>query len=101
LSGPAIPLLNNLRDDVGVWRSIFSVSQNGLMTYQTGSVSAVKSQMAWFDRAGTPTPACNPEEKGIVDVRVVRAPERAPILGDRRTPPVRVGDWAALLRAKS
>ncbi len=26
LSGSAIPLVNNLRDDVGVWRSIFAVS---------------------------------------------------------------------------
>jgi eukaryotic-like serine/threonine-protein kinase len=70
LSGSATPLMNNLRDDVGVWRSIFSVSQNGLMTYQLGSASAVKSQLMWFDRAGNSVPACDPEEKGIIDVRL-------------------------------
>jgi serine/threonine protein kinase len=70
LSGSAIPLVNNLRDDVGVWRSIFSVSQNGLMVYQTGSASAVKSRLIWFDRAGKPLAEFSPEEKGIVDVRL-------------------------------
>jgi Tol biopolymer transport system component len=70
LKGAVIPLLNNLRDDVGVWRSIFSVSQNGLMTYETGSASSVKSRLMWFDRAGKSAPTCDPEEKGIVDVRL-------------------------------
>ena len=70
LLGAAIPILNNLRDDVGVWRSIFSVSQNGLMTYQLGSGSAVKSRLMWFDRAGNSIPTCDPEERGIVDVRL-------------------------------
>lgn len=70
LSGISTTLLNNLRDDVGVWRSIFSVSQNGMMTYQIGSASAVKSQLMWFDRSGKSVPACDPEEKGIIDVRL-------------------------------
>jgi eukaryotic-like serine/threonine-protein kinase len=70
LSGSAIPLLNNLRDDVGVWRSIFSVSQTGLMTYETGNASSVKSQLMWFDRAGNSVARCDPEDKGIVDVRL-------------------------------
>ena len=52
LSGSPIPLVNNLRDDVGVWRSIFSVSQNGLMTYQIGNASSVQSRLMWFDRGG-------------------------------------------------
>ena len=69
-SNSAIPLLNNLRDDVGVWRSIFSVSQNGIMTYQIGSASSVKSRLMWFDREGKSMPECDPEEKGIVDVRL-------------------------------
>ena len=70
LSGEATQLLNNLRDDVGVWRSIFSVSQNGLMTYEMGNGSAVKSQLMWFDRTGNSAAECDPEEKGIVDVRL-------------------------------
>src|SRR4029077_666139 len=70
LKGPAIPLLNNLRDDVGVWRSIFSVSQNGFLTYQIGSASYVKDRLIWFDRAGKSVPTCDPDEKGIADVRL-------------------------------
>ena len=70
LSGSAIQVLNNLRDDVGVWRSIFSVSQNGLMIYQTGSASAVKSRLIWFDRTGKSLAEFSPEEKGIADVRL-------------------------------
>jgi eukaryotic-like serine/threonine-protein kinase len=70
LSGTVIPLLNNLRDDVGVWRSIFSVSQNGLMIYETGSASSVKSRLMWFDRAGKSVATCDAEDKGIVDVRL-------------------------------
>lgn len=80
-SGSAIPLLNNLRDDVGVWRSIFSVSQNGLMTYETGSASSVKSQLMWFDRAGNSEAKCDPEEKGIVDVRLSPDNKRAAYAG--------------------
>jgi serine/threonine protein kinase len=81
LSGSAIPLVNNLRDDVGVWRSIFSVSQNGLMTYQIGSASSVKSRLMWFDRAGNSVPECDPEEKGIVDVRLSPDNKKAAFAG--------------------
>ena len=52
LSGSAVPLFNNLRDDVGVWRSIFAVSQNGLMVYQLGNAASAKSKLVWFDRSG-------------------------------------------------
>jgi serine/threonine protein kinase len=81
LSGLAIPVLNNLRDDVGVWRSIFSVSQNGLMTYQIGSASAVKSRLMWFDRDGKSVPECDPEEKGIIDVRLSPDNKKAAFAG--------------------
>ena len=70
LSGSAVPLVNNIRDDVGVWRSIFSVSQNGFMVYQIGSASAAESRLMWFDRTGKSLTQYNPEEKGIVDVRL-------------------------------
>jgi eukaryotic-like serine/threonine-protein kinase len=70
LSGSPITVVNNLRDDVGVWRSIFSVSQNGLMTYQIGNASSVQSRLMWFDRTGKSTPECEAEQKGIVDLRL-------------------------------
>jgi eukaryotic-like serine/threonine-protein kinase len=81
LPGVTIPLLNNLRDDVGVWRSIFSVSQNGLMTYQIGNASAVKSQLMWFDSDGKSVPECAPEEKGIIDVRLSPDNKKAAFAG--------------------
>jgi Tol biopolymer transport system component len=72
LSGSATALVNSIRDDVGVWRSIFAVSQNGLMIYQAGSATSAKSQFVWFDRAGKALSEYDPHEPTIVDVRDVR-----------------------------
>jgi serine/threonine protein kinase len=52
LSGSPTPVVNNVRDDVGVWRSVFAVSQNGVMIYQRGSLDAAKSHLVMFDRSG-------------------------------------------------
>jgi serine/threonine protein kinase len=70
LSGSATPLVNNLRDDVGVWRSIFAVSQNGLMVYQVGNAASAKSHLVWFDRAGNVLADFDPGESTIIDVRL-------------------------------
>jgi eukaryotic-like serine/threonine-protein kinase len=69
-SGSATALVNNLRDDIGVWRSIFSVSQNGLMVYQIGSAASAKSHMAWIDRSGKTLADFDPDENTIIDVRL-------------------------------
>jgi eukaryotic-like serine/threonine-protein kinase len=69
LSGAAIPVVNNLRDDVGVWRSIFAVSQNGLLIYQPGSADSAKSHFVVFDRSGKALDDYNPQEVTIADVR--------------------------------
>jgi hypothetical protein len=45
LSGSATPLVNSVREDVGVWRSIFSVSENGVMVYQAGSAASANSRL--------------------------------------------------------
>jgi serine/threonine protein kinase len=71
LSGTVIPLVNNLRDDVGVWRSIFSVSQNGLMVYQPGSADSAKSHLVLFDRSGKPLADYDPQETTITDARAL------------------------------
>jgi Tol biopolymer transport system component len=71
LSGTAIPLVNNLRDDVGVWRSIFSVSQNGLLIYQSGSADSAKSHLVLFDRSGKPLADYDPQEATITDARAL------------------------------
>jgi len=70
LSGAPIPLVNNLRNDVGVWRSIFAVSQNGVMVYQPGGADAAKSHLVWFDRLGREL-ADYPQETTINDLRAL------------------------------
>ena len=71
LSGSPLPLVNNLRDDVGVWRSIFAVSQNGVMIYQAGSADAAKSHLVWFDRSGKTLADYDPQEATIRDARAL------------------------------
>lgn len=52
LSGTAVPVINSVRYDGGVWRNVFSVSQDGLLCYQPGTASAAGTQLAWYDRSG-------------------------------------------------
>jgi serine/threonine protein kinase len=77
LSGSPTVLVNNLRDDVGVWRSIFAVSQNGLLVYQLGSTDSAKSHLVTFDRSGKVLADYDPVETttnlralGVRDVRL-------------------------------
>jgi eukaryotic-like serine/threonine-protein kinase len=70
--GPAAPLIGNLRDDVGVWRSIFSTSQNGVMIYEEGNASAAKSRLTWLDRAGKELGTYDVRENTIAHVRLSR-----------------------------
>lgn len=77
LSGSPTVLVNNLRDDVGVWRSIFAVSQNGLLVYQLGSTDSAKSHLVTFDRSGKVLADYDPVEAtanlralGVRDVRL-------------------------------
>jgi Tol biopolymer transport system component len=72
LSGSPTALVNSVRNDVGVWRSIFAVSQNGVMIYQAGSATSAKSRFVWFDRSGKALAEYDPHEPTIVDVRDVR-----------------------------
>jgi WD40 repeat protein len=52
LTGTAVPLISKVRFDSGVWRAIFSVSQNGVLAYQASNASTVGTRLAWFDRTG-------------------------------------------------
>jgi serine/threonine protein kinase len=78
VSGSPTPIVTYLRDDVGVWRSIFSVSQNGLMVYQLGSTDSAKSHLVVFDRSGKTLADYDPQEnnasnsRGLLGVRDVR-----------------------------
>ncbi|HTZ96166.1 MAG TPA: protein kinase [Terriglobales bacterium] len=71
LSGTPVPVVNNLRDDVGVWRSIFAVSQNGFLIYQLGSTDSAKSHFVVFDRSGKALADYNPQEATITDARAL------------------------------
>jgi len=70
LSGSAHPMIDNIRYDSGVWRSIFSVSQNGLLVYQAGNTAAAGTRMAWFDRSGKELSALNDREGTTLDLRL-------------------------------
>jgi Tol biopolymer transport system component len=51
LSGEAVPVAEKVQYDSGVWRSLFTVSQNGLLAYQSGS-ARLGTELVWFDRSG-------------------------------------------------
>jgi eukaryotic-like serine/threonine-protein kinase len=76
-SGPAISLVNNLRDDIGVWRSIFSVSQNGVLIYQMGNAASAKSHITWIDRSGKVLADFDPDENTLIDPRLSPDNKRA------------------------
>jgi serine/threonine protein kinase/Tol biopolymer transport system component len=71
LSGSPVLVVNNLRDDVGVWRNIFAVSQNGLMVYQRGSTDSAKSHLVLFDRAGKTIADYDPQEATTTNLRAL------------------------------
>ncbi len=51
LSGEPIPVAERVQYDSGIWRSLFTVSGNGLLAYQSGS-ARLGTELVWFDRAG-------------------------------------------------
>jgi serine/threonine protein kinase/Tol biopolymer transport system component len=70
LSGSLLPLVANIRYDVGVWRSIFSTSQNGLMVYQAGNAAVARSRLAWLDRSGKELGSFDVHENSMNDVHL-------------------------------
>src|SRR5262249_17598059 len=51
LSGDAVAVADRVHYDNTVWRTLFSVSLNGMMIYQTGAANT-GTQLTWFDRSG-------------------------------------------------
>ena len=51
LSGEPVPVAERVQYDSGVWRSLFTVSQNGMLAYQGGS-ARLGTELLWFDRSG-------------------------------------------------
>jgi Tol biopolymer transport system component len=52
LSGEAVPVAENVKSIGSQRRGVFSVSQNGMLVYQSGG-SGGSHVLTWFDRAGT------------------------------------------------
>ncbi len=52
LTGEAVAVVGKIRHDSGVWRTLFTVSQTGMLTYEPGSAETAGSQLVWFDRSG-------------------------------------------------
>jgi Tol biopolymer transport system component len=52
VSGEPTAILDKVKFDTGVWRALFTVSQNGRIAYFSGGESAVGAQLIEFDRTG-------------------------------------------------
>ncbi len=51
-TGEPIRVADKVLFDSGVWRGVFSASENGVLAYQAGESVVMDFQLAWFDRAG-------------------------------------------------
>ncbi|MBV8205700.1 MAG: serine/threonine-protein kinase [Acidobacteria bacterium] len=52
LTGDAMVVAGNVRYDAGVWRTVFTASQNGMLAYQPAMGDASGEQLVWLDRNG-------------------------------------------------
>jgi eukaryotic-like serine/threonine-protein kinase len=52
LQGEAAAIVDRVQHDAGVWRTLFSVSENGSLIYQAGDSGSLGSELTWMDRAG-------------------------------------------------
>jgi serine/threonine protein kinase/Tol biopolymer transport system component len=52
LTGDAFPIAEHLQLDLGSSRAIFSVSENGILAFQSGIGQVNYSRLIWFDRSG-------------------------------------------------
>jgi eukaryotic-like serine/threonine-protein kinase len=52
LSGEPRTIVERVQHDRGVWHSVFSVSQNGVIVFHEGASAATRSKLVWYDRTG-------------------------------------------------
>jgi serine/threonine protein kinase/Tol biopolymer transport system component len=52
LSGEPQVLIDKVRHDSGIWRTLFSVSSTADLVYQTGAAAGVSTELLWLDRTG-------------------------------------------------
>ncbi|MDQ5858632.1 MAG: hypothetical protein M3542_10225, partial [Acidobacteriota bacterium] len=53
LTGEAVPVAENVQEDLGFFTAVFSASENGTLVYQETGASTGLTQVALFDRRGT------------------------------------------------
>jgi serine/threonine protein kinase len=88
LSGSPVPLVSNIRYDVGVWRSIFAASQSGLIVYQAGSAATAGTRLVWFDRSGRQLREVGERENTMSDIRLSPDGKRAAFVKGNPAPGV-------------
>ena len=52
LSGEAVPVAEQVQMNLSEVRAVFSVSENGVLVFQSGSGAGAQYQLTWFDRDG-------------------------------------------------
>ena len=55
LSGDPVALVDKVYFDGGIWRTVSSVSQNGILLYQASAADASGTQLVWTDATGKTT----------------------------------------------
>jgi eukaryotic-like serine/threonine-protein kinase len=53
LQGDPVRLADNVLNDAGIWRGVFSASSNGVLICARGSNAAQQGQLTWFDEHGS------------------------------------------------
>ena len=57
ITGPEIPILEQVASDAGMGSGQYVVSDNGILVYISGENLSIDSVPTWVDRNGNPTPA--------------------------------------------
>ncbi|MEO6119174.1 MAG: protein kinase [Terriglobales bacterium] len=52
LQGEAAAVVDRVQHDAGVWRTLFSVADNGSLIYQAGDSGSLGTELTWMDRTG-------------------------------------------------
>ena len=52
LEGDALQISDRVLNDQGIWRGLFTASQNGELVYASGANSIAQGQLTWFDSSG-------------------------------------------------
>ena len=52
LSGQSMQLVDNVANDVSVWKMVATVSSTGLMAFRSGGTADTGLELVWYDRSG-------------------------------------------------